>query len=83
MRSCGFLACNQWETSEKYGNVFVGNSKVLLHKSFYYGIIYCRIVADVCGLCLRELDASDFLFYFLANMHIGLDCVYIYLKKKF
>ena len=42
--------------------IFVENSKVLLHKSFHYGIIYYRIAADVCGLCLRELDASGFLF---------------------
>ena len=40
------------------------NSKVLLHKNFHYGIIYYRIAADVCGLCLRELDASSFLFYY-------------------
>ena len=41
--------------------IFVENSKVLLHKSFHYGIIYYRIAADVCGLCLRESDASGFL----------------------
>ncbi len=51
---------------------------MLLHKSFHYGIIYYRIAADVCGLCLRELDASGFLFYFIENIHIGFDCVYIY-----
>ncbi len=29
------------------------------------------------------LDTPVSFFYFLANTHIGLDCVYIYLKKKF
>ena len=38
------------------------NSKVLLHKNFHYGIIYYRIAADVCGLCLRELDAFQLPF---------------------
>lgn len=55
---------------------------MLLHKSFHYGIIYYRIAADVCGLCLRELDASGFLFYFIENIHIGFDCVYIYKKRS-
>ena len=54
--------------------IFVENSKVLLHKNFHYGIIYYRIAADVCGLCLRELDASSFLFYFLANLHLFRPC---------
>ena len=40
----------------------------------HYGIIYYRIAADVCGLCLRELDASSFLFYFLANLHLFRPC---------
>lgn len=67
----------------KFKNICRKIKSSLFHKSFHYGIIFYMIAAGVCGLCLRELDASGFLFYILANTHIGLDCVYIYLKKKF
>ncbi len=54
----------------------------LFQKSFHYGIIFYMIAADVCGLCLRELDASGFLFLLFSKYtyRFGL-CVYLLEKE--
>lgn len=57
--------------------IFVETLKVLLHKSFHYGIILQN-----CGGRLRTMPKRVgcvwLLFYFLENIHIGFDCVYIF-----
>lgn len=53
-----------------------------MHESYQYGIIYYRIAADVCGLCLRELDASSFLFLMLSlKVHTRTNSVYFYFSR--
>ena len=57
--------------------IFVETLKVLLHKSFHYGIILQN-----CGGRLRTMPKGvgcvRLPFYFIENIHIGFDCVYIY-----